>query len=137
MNNKAPIKFLCARVQRNQADEAGEFLYRNGACLCLSLLGNYVKDVSASNILGFITQECTTLISVISTEQSHEILTQFYQQFSQKYAQCVAFTVPINAVSRNALMGCREIQKATKQFFAQEATQEQQKTKNQTPKEEN
>ncbi len=118
-NKKSPIKLFCAVLQKNQIAEATDILDRQGACASNVLLGYRVRPERQASIWGIGEYDCDVILSLVPTQTANEILNMFYTTFELETKLGLAFTIPINALSRNTLNGFFDMQKETQELIKQ------------------
>lgn len=128
MAKTAPIKILFLAVNSNKADFAREILNNTGACSCWSFLGRGISRGGILDILGLDSPEKTVFISVVPSKNSTEILAALCKDLElYKQKMGIAFTVPISAISRDALNEFLDIKKQNETELKEQQAEQKQK----------
>ena len=72
-----------------------------------------------ASIWGIGEYDCDVILSLVPAQTANEILKKFYTTFELETKLGLAFTIPINALSRNTLNGFFDIQKETQELIKQ------------------
>lgn len=118
-NKKSPIKLFCAVLQRSQIEEASNILDTMGACITNIVLGYRIRPERQASIWAIGEYDCDLVLSLVPSPNASKILEKFDSTFELETKLGMAFTIPINAISRNALTGFFDIQKETQELIKQ------------------
>jgi len=105
-NKKAPVKVVVSIVRRDKVDYAIEILNDLGAVTIWTVLGYGVDRNGLMRLLGLRESECVVIFSIVQEEKVHRTLEALCRNLEfYKPNRGLAFTISINAISRNTLNG--------------------------------
>jgi len=120
MNKQSPVKFLVCFVRKQKEAKANEVLNNMGASVCLTTPARGIGHSELLSVMGLDLNESSVIISIVKTEDAHKILAKLCRTVElYKEDLGVAFTIPINAISRDALNGLLEMAKQTMELSEQ------------------
>ena len=137
MNKQSPVKFLVCFVRKQKEAKANEVLNNMGASVCFTTPARGIGPSELLSVMGLDLNESSVIISVVKTEDAHKILAKLCRIVElYKEDLGVAFTIPINAISRDALNGLLEMAKQTIQLNEELNRKAEQKVEQNVVKEE-
>jgi len=105
-NKKAPVKVVISIVRRDRLDYAVEILNDLGAITIWTVLGFGVDRHGLMSLLGLRESECAVVFSIVKEDKVRRTLEALCRNLEfYKPNRGLAFSISINAISRNALNG--------------------------------
>ena len=114
MNKQSPVKLIAIFVRKQKEQIANEVLNNMGASICLTVPARGIGHSELLSVMGLDLNESSVIISVVKTEDAHKTLAKLCRTCElYKEDIGVAFSIPLTAISRDALNGLLEMAKQT------------------------